>query len=116
MDYSAHLILPMRIEFRDESILRARNIRDQLIGAPSSIQSCTRRMVASSSGGGVGLVSSSWRAYAARRGPGWRRCRALVFELPIWVVTHEDLRASRRVAIVFDHLVTVTALTGYARA
>jgi DNA-binding transcriptional LysR family regulator len=27
------------------------------------------------------------------------------FELPIWVVTHEDLRASRRVSIVFDHLV-----------
>jgi hypothetical protein len=27
------------------------------------------------------------------------------FELPVWVVTHEDLRASRRVSIVFDHLV-----------
>ncbi len=28
------------------------------------------------------------------------------FELPVWVVTHEDLRASRRVSLVFDHLVT----------
>jgi DNA-binding transcriptional LysR family regulator len=31
------------------------------------------------------------------------------FELPVWVVTHEDLRASRRVAIVFDHLVASLA-------
>jgi DNA-binding transcriptional LysR family regulator len=29
----------------------------------------------------------------------------LSFELPIWVVTHENLRASRRVSIVFEHLV-----------
>lgn len=36
------------------------------------------------------------------------------FDLPIWVVTHEDLRASRRVSIVFDHL--VTSLTKYARS
>jgi len=34
--------------------------------------------------------------------------------LPMWVVTHEDLRASRRVAIVFDHL--VDALASYARS
>ena len=27
------------------------------------------------------------------------------FELPMWVVTHEDLRASRRVSLVFEHLV-----------
>jgi DNA-binding transcriptional LysR family regulator len=36
------------------------------------------------------------------------------FELPIWVVTHEDLRASRRVSIVFEHL--VASLTKYIRA
>ena len=36
------------------------------------------------------------------------------FDLPIWVVTHEDLRASRRVSIVFDHL--VASLTKYIRA
>ena len=35
-------------------------------------------------------------------------------ELPIWVVTHEDLRSSRRVAIVFDHL--VAALGVYVRS
>jgi DNA-binding transcriptional LysR family regulator len=33
------------------------------------------------------------------------------FDLPMWVVTHEDLRGSRRVSIVFDHL--VTALSEY---
>ena len=38
----------------------------------------------------------------------------VVAELPIWVVTHEDLRGSRRVSIVFDHL--VRALTAYARS
>jgi hypothetical protein len=32
----------------------------------------------------------------------------------MWVVTHEDLRASRRVAIVFEHL--VTALGVYVRS
>ena len=36
------------------------------------------------------------------------------FELPLWVVTHEDLRGSRRVAAVFDYL--VDAPTKYARA
>jgi DNA-binding transcriptional LysR family regulator len=35
----------------------------------------------------------------------------LSFELPIWVVTHENLRASRRVSIVFEHL--VKSLTSY---
>lgn len=37
----------------------------------------------------------------------------LAFDLPIWVVTHEDLRASRRVSLVFEHL--VRSLTAYAR-
>jgi DNA-binding transcriptional LysR family regulator len=37
----------------------------------------------------------------------------IAFDLPIWVVTHEDLRASRRVAIVFEHL--VASLTAYTR-
>jgi DNA-binding transcriptional LysR family regulator len=36
------------------------------------------------------------------------------FELPVWVVTHEDLRASRRVSIVFEHL--VTSLGKYIRS
>jgi DNA-binding transcriptional LysR family regulator len=36
------------------------------------------------------------------------------FELPVWVVTHEDLRTSRRVSIVFEHL--VTALGNYIRS
>jgi len=34
--------------------------------------------------------------------------------LPVWVVTHEDLRASRRVSIVFEHL--VVSLTKYVRS
>lgn len=38
----------------------------------------------------------------------------LSFELPVWVVTHENLRASRRVSLVFDHL--VQALTAYVRS
>ena len=38
----------------------------------------------------------------------------MAFELPIWVVTHEDLRSSRRVSLVFDHL--VASLTTYARS
>jgi DNA-binding transcriptional LysR family regulator len=38
----------------------------------------------------------------------------LAFELPVWVVTHEDLRSSRRVALVFDHL--VASLTKYVRS
>lgn len=36
------------------------------------------------------------------------------FDLPVWVVTHEDLRSSRRVSIVFEHL--VAALGAYARS
>jgi DNA-binding transcriptional LysR family regulator len=49
----------------------------------------------------------------AARPPGLRRVLpAIAFELPIWVVTHEDLRASRRVSLVFDHL--VASLTSYA--
>jgi DNA-binding transcriptional LysR family regulator len=35
----------------------------------------------------------------------------LAFELPIWVVTHEDLRSSRRVALVFERL--VSSLSAY---
>ena len=29
----------------------------------------------------------------------------LMFQLEMWVVMHEDLRASRRVRLLFDHLV-----------
>ncbi len=38
----------------------------------------------------------------------------LTLELPVWVVTHEDLRASRRVSLVFDHL--VASLDAYVRS
>jgi DNA-binding transcriptional LysR family regulator len=38
----------------------------------------------------------------------------IAFELPMWVVTHEDLRSSRRVSVVFEHL--VASLTGYVRS
>lgn len=36
------------------------------------------------------------------------------FELPVWVVTHEDLRSSRRVSLVFEHL--VASLATYVRS
>jgi len=38
----------------------------------------------------------------------------IVFELPVWIVTHEDLRASRRVCLVFEHL--VASLATYVRS
>ncbi len=38
----------------------------------------------------------------------------LSFELPVWVVTHENLRASRRVSLVFEHL--VRSLASYLRS
>jgi DNA-binding transcriptional LysR family regulator len=38
----------------------------------------------------------------------------LSFELPVWVVTHENLRASRRVSLVFEHL--VSSLASYLRS
>src|SRR3546814_530448 len=37
----------------------------------------------------------------------------VVHRLETWLVTHEDLRKSPRVSVVFDHLVTV--FTDYAR-
>jgi DNA-binding transcriptional LysR family regulator len=36
------------------------------------------------------------------------------FDLPVWVVTHEDLRATRRVSLVFDHL--AASLAAYTRS
>jgi DNA-binding transcriptional LysR family regulator len=51
---------------------------------------------------------------AAGRPPLRRLFPKVSFELPVWVVTHEDLRASRRVAIVFEHL--VTSLKAYVRS
>ena len=38
----------------------------------------------------------------------------LSFNLPVWVVTHENLRASRRVSIVFEHF--VESLARYVRS
>jgi DNA-binding transcriptional LysR family regulator len=38
----------------------------------------------------------------------------LFFELPVWVVTHENLRASRRVSLVFEHL--ARSLANYIRS
>jgi DNA-binding transcriptional LysR family regulator len=38
----------------------------------------------------------------------------LSFDLPVWVVTHENLRASRRVSLVFEHL--VGCLAKYVRS
>jgi DNA-binding transcriptional LysR family regulator len=33
-------------------------------------------------------------------------------EMPIWVVTHEDLRSTRRVSLAFDHLVEALSIYG----
>jgi DNA-binding transcriptional LysR family regulator len=51
----------------------------------------------------------------AARPPRLRRLiPKLAFDMPVWVVTHEDLRASRRVSLVFEHL--VASLAVYARS
>jgi molybdate transport repressor ModE-like protein len=50
---------------------------------------------------------------AARPPPLQRVLPKLSVELPFWVVTHENLRASRRVSIVFEHL--VESLARYVR-
>jgi len=52
----------------------------------------------------------------ARRDPGLVPVlpRVFAFELPIWLVLHEDLRASRRVGLLLDHL--ARELTAYTRS
>ncbi len=60
---------------------------------------------------GIGIFQVS---LAARSKTLHRVLPKVGFELPLWVVTHEDLRGTHRVAVVFDHL--VDALTKYARA
>lgn len=57
---------------------------------------------------GIGICQSP----LARRSGLVRVVPKVRFELPVWIVTHEDLRASRRVALVFDHL--ARALEAYA--
>jgi DNA-binding transcriptional LysR family regulator len=70
----------------------------------------TAQLAAIRAGLGIGICQ-----VALARSHGLQRVLpAIGFGLPTWVVTHEDLRASRRVAIVFEHL--VAALTAYARA
>lgn len=59
-------------------------------------------------GMGIGIFQV---ALAARTKTLRRVLPKIGLTLPMWVVTHEDLRSSRRVAIVFDHL--VDALTKY---
>lgn len=53
-------------------------------------------------GAGIGVVQHG----IAARGPGLLRVLPEVFApmLPVWLVCHEDLRASRRVASVYDRL------------
>ena len=68
------------------------------------------QLAALRAGVGVGICQVS----LARRSPDLVRVLPKVaFALPAWVVTHEDLRHTRRVAVVFEHL--VTALADYAR-
>jgi len=51
-----------------------------------------------------------------RRSPGLVRIlpRQFAIELEIWLVMHEDLRTSRRMRVVFDHL--AAALSRYVRS
>lgn len=69
------------------------------------------QLAAIRSGFGIGVCQV---ALAARPPRLHRVLPKLGFGLPAWVVTHEDLRSSRRVALVFDHL--VKSLSAYARA
>ncbi len=62
-------------------------------------------------GAGVGICQVP---LAAGPPPLRRLLPKLVFELPVWVVTHEDLRSTRRVSIVYEHL--VAALAKYVRS
>ncbi|MCU1281828.1 MAG: hypothetical protein JWM53_5374 [bacterium] len=62
----------------------------------------------------AGLGIGVCQVALAARSPRLRRVLPKVgFDLPTWVVTHEDLRGSRRVSLVFEHL--VASLTTYAR-
>jgi DNA-binding transcriptional LysR family regulator len=67
----------------------------------------------------LGAIRAGWgigvcQIALAAREKGLRRVLPKVcFDLPVWVVTHEDLRGVRRVSVVFEHL--VAALTKYAR-
>jgi DNA-binding transcriptional LysR family regulator len=70
----------------------------------------TAQLAAIRAGFGIGVCQVA----LAGRPPRLRRVLPkLGFGLPTWVVTHEDLRSSRRVSLVFDHL--VASLTAYAR-
>lgn len=61
-------------------------------------------------GFGIGIC----QAPLAKREPVLTRVLPkLGFALPVWVVTHEDLRASRRVSVVFSYF--ADALAAYAR-
>lgn len=63
----------------------------------------------------AGLGIGVFQVGLASREPSLRRVLPkIAFELPMWVVMHEDLKGSRRVAAVFDHLARGLAL--YARA
>ena len=67
------------------------------------------QLAAVRAGYGIGLCQVA----LAARSPGLLRVLPKMgFGLPTWVVTHEDLRSSRRVSLVFEHL--VTSLTAYA--
>jgi DNA-binding transcriptional LysR family regulator len=66
------------------------------------------QLAAIRAGFGIGVCQVA----LAARPPRLRRVLPrLGFGLPTWVVTHEDLRSSRRVSLVFEHL--VTSLTAY---
>lgn len=69
------------------------------------------QLAALRAGAGIGICQVA----LARRSTDLVRVLPKVkFELPTWVVTHEDLRHTRRVAVVFEHL--VAALLSYTQA
>jgi DNA-binding transcriptional LysR family regulator len=68
-------------------------------------------LAAMRAGVGIGMCQLP---LAAGSPPLRRLLPQIAVDLPVWVVTHEDLRASRRVSIVFEHL--VASLTQYVRS
>lgn len=74
------------------------------------IDSDAAQLAAVRAGLGIGVC----QVPLSLRPPRLRRVLPSVsIKMPAWVVTHEDLRSSRRVSLVFDHL--AAALSAYAR-
>jgi DNA-binding transcriptional LysR family regulator len=68
------------------------------------------QLAAISAGFGVGVTHPG---IARNRGLTRVMANVVVFRLGVWIVMHENLRASRRMRAMFDHL--VDGMTAYTR-